>query len=216
MKNRFLLLSLIMIPFYTSAQTSFAPVLGFNVSKYKVEDGADARARLGLRAGVIANTPISDHLYVQPGIYYVMNGFRIDIPGIPEAASLNVNTLEIPINVTVKSDKPGNGRFFLSAGPYVGINLSGRASYPAVDMLGSYLYSVNVPVEIGMERDSEFGRLDFGVNANAGMEWPNGFFIRAYYQRGILPIQSIYSSNYGVSFGYLISNRTKAESKKPS
>jgi hypothetical protein len=31
-----------------------------------------------------------------------------------------------------------------------------------------------------------------------------------------LPIQSIYSSNYGVSFGYLISNRTKAESKKPS
>ena len=73
------LLLLTAIANVSMAQIALGPEAGINLSNYTGESqgqSVSTSARLGVRVGGIADIGISSHLYMQPGIFYVMNGYK--------------------------------------------------------------------------------------------------------------------------------------------
>jgi hypothetical protein len=219
MKKITLAISSLFLSVCASAQVSLAPFAAFNVSGYGMDAGfASVSNRLGVKTGVMADVGLSDHFYLQPGVYYAMNGFRISI--FLASTTANINTLEVPLNVTYKIGDANHNRFFVSAGPYIGFNLSGNATTSSPTFGGSSPDEDSEPIIFGSRSSGEISRFDWGVNLNAGYELKNGIFAKAYYQLGIqnlAPIDprgigTMRSYSFGVGIGYLF--KTSAENSK--
>src|SRR5262245_44386967 len=127
MKKAILLFCSLILFWGAEAQVSFAPLVGFNISQYGFSDNVPGvKVRSGMKAGVIAEAPLSGRFYLQSGAFYVMNGFRIVPMDLLIDMTYNINTIEIPLNATFKTGAAGKMRFFASIGPYVGFNLWGN------------------------------------------------------------------------------------------
>ncbi|MES2701246.1 MAG: porin family protein [Bacteroidota bacterium] len=195
-----------------NAQVGFAPALGLNISDYSIKSSPlafDTKPRIGMRVGAMLQFGLTENVYLQPGLFYAMNGFRLDFLGVK--ATYNINTLEIPINVVYKFGEPGDNRFFIGAGPYFGINMGGKektSGYPDLDL------------PMGSDSSDFMKPLDIGLGFAAGYEFANGFQVRANTQFGLanlMPIgnsdNSIKSFNYGVTIAYMLGDKGAKKKK---
>lgn len=150
------------------------------------------KARLGFRAGVMADIPITDRLSVRPQLLYSAKGYKVDprpllasllggFGGLTDALpdslvqTVGVNYLEVPVQVMYGLDA-GPGRVVIGAGPYVAYALGG---------------SLNGKTEAF---SNSINRFDYGANLSLGYELPMGLTVSAYYSHGfanlIAPTQS--------------------------
>ena len=123
--------------------------------------------RTGLKLGAFLDYQLSRGVYFQPGLYLSQKGseeFQND-----ERQDLRINYLELPFNFLLKAGTNSTGRFFLGAGPYVGVAIGGETDF----------YGDEDDLEIGNDRNDLIGRLDAGLNATTGYEFPRGLFFRA-------------------------------------
>jgi hypothetical protein len=181
--------------------------LGLNVSDllYSTSGGgisstAIARARIG----AIIDIPFSNSFSLQPGIFYAMNGAMVD------NNTINLNTIEVPVNVMYRFHMACCGSLSVGAGPYIGYNVSGTES--------------NGTLRIGSDASDDVRALDFGVGANVAYELCDGIFFRARYQYGVanlLPetssaINRINAESYGIQVGYFFGTKcTKCARPEP-
>lgn len=210
-----------------NAQVTFGPEASLNISAYRIKlpeiTGAtfSKSAVAGMRIGGIADIPLSDHVSIQPGASFAMNGMHITYT-IAFAGSIDIiartNTLQIPLNVQYKFGKPEGSHFFVGAGPYMGINMSGTTKFKAA--VNVFTYSLDstttTKMDIGPDSTDLMKRLDFGAGVNAGYQLAMGLYARAWYQMGfrnMVPAggdnNSIKTINYGISIGYMFGGKNR-------
>lgn len=163
----------------------------------------------GFHAGVIADFSISDNVFVQPGILVSQKGFRIEesVMGFTIKNTTSLLYAEIPVNIGYRLELGDNAKLYFMAGPYVGYGITGKSK---TQVTGSP--SETEDVEWGNEA-GELKRLDFGVNAGAGVEISN-ILIGAQYGLGLSnniaegdKDNSFKNAVIGISLGYLFGGK---------
>ena len=129
------------------------------------DENGDYRA--GLKLGAVLDYRLSRGFYFQPGLYLSQKGseeFQNN-----ERQDIRINYLEVPFNFLLKAGTGRTGRFFFGAGPYVGVAIGGETDF----------FGDEDDLEIGNDRGDLISRLDAGLNATTGYEFPRGLFFRA-------------------------------------
>src|ERR1035437_1451764 len=118
------LVSVGMISTAANAQLAIAPELGLNLAnmafKYAGVTDNTTSMKAGLAIGAVIDFGLTDNIYLQPGLFYLMNGCNGT-----GGTSYNLNTIQIPVNFEYKTGKEGGNRFFFGVGPYLAYNISG-------------------------------------------------------------------------------------------
>jgi len=100
----------------------------------------DGKGRVGFRVGVVADIPIPkvSNLYIQPGLYYVMRGSKIEGAGSIDMsgdgrlydchynAEFNAGYVEIPILASYRIPVGKDMKVHLNAGPYFAYGIHGK------------------------------------------------------------------------------------------
>jgi hypothetical protein len=131
---------------------------GVNVAteRFQGDDGSPGvDPRIGAVAGVFATLRVLSWLDLQSEALYAMKGTRLDLEGVQSNVWLDY--LEVPILATVSRRRGGARRYFVAAGPSVGVRLRGRSRTKFADSTEE--------IDIG----DELERLDFGVAAGGGV-----------------------------------------------
>jgi len=201
-----------------------APEIGLNIANMHgtMPDGAEVNykgAKLGVKAGVNADIMIGNNFSIQPGLFYSIKGGKRDANFGPILGhwedNYTLHYFEVPLNFQYYFNDPGEGRFFIGVGGYVGVPFSGKNKYhrsiegqPDMDGTTDLHFGSNA-------NDNDLERFDFGVSANAGYYLRSGIFFRAMVQRGLannIPDgqstdQTLKLNTYSVSIGYMIGGK---------
>jgi hypothetical protein len=137
----------------------------------------DNGLKLGVKAGVNVNIPIADRLIVQPGLFYSIKGMKSDANN--QTHNITLHYAEIPVNLQYMFNDPSEGRFFIGAGPYLGVAFSGK------DIYAGSMGSGTTDFKFGSGADQDLARIDLGAGVNAGYLLRSGLFFRGAYQMSI-------------------------------
>lgn len=226
MKKVFLFASAICFAIGAEAQTTvkFAPEIGVNVGNIRGEmAGYDVNyksPKLGVKAGVNADIMLGSNFAIQPGLFYTIKGGKGDetmVMGNMKTRLENNFTLhyfEVPLNFQYYFNDPGEGRFFIGVGGYLGVPFSGKNKYRTTLNEG-VIADGTQKLRFGQDIDeNEWERFDAGVSANAGYYLRSGIFFRAMIQRGLMnnlpggDENNAYKLNtYSLSLGYMIGGK---------
>ncbi len=183
----------------SNAQIRIAPEVGvsFNKITYDPEIGSNS-FKIGPRVGGMVDIGLTDNLYLQPGITYVMKGNKNEFAGAK--TDITMHYLDVPINLMYKLGKPGGNRFFFGIGPNISYALSGKIKYD--DATGF----PDEDIKFGSD-STETKALDFGGNVNVGYELSNGLYARAYFNMGFANLSNFdaikeRNMGFGLSIGY--------------
>ena len=192
------LLSAGVIATSANAQISFAHELGLNMADLSIKSmghSASTSMKAGIAVGGIVGFELTKNIYLEPGIFYLMNGCNGS-----NSSSININTIQVPVNVEYKLNKAGENRIFFGAGPFIAYNIS------ATSKSGSN----SVTMDIGTDKNKDAIKpLDFGFGINGGYQLAMGLFFRAHYQLGLAELDprsdadnTMKSSSLGITVGY--------------
>lgn len=190
---------------------------GLNISNMLAKDDDDTysddfSSKLGFHVGGTVEFPFSDMFALETGLFINTKGFKYTEDDI-EARSddeykmtLNLYYIDIPINAKGIYDA-GDVKVFATAGPYIGVGLTGKWKYKMTYM-GEEDEDTE-DVKWGSDEDEDdFKRLDLGLGFGAGVEY-KAFLVGLGYNVGLANI-SPYSDNgykennrvFQVTFGY--------------
>ena len=197
-KTFFLAAGLVALTCGANAQISVSPEAGINLAnmhrtykdgngdKQKLDDGI----KLGVKVGVNVNLPVSDHLEIQPGIFYSIKGVKSDDQQTSgtitysDKNNITLHWIDVPVNVQYMFNDPNEGRFFIGVGPYLAVAFAGK-NLKSSD-LGGVSISSDTTFKFGNDYPSNnLRRFDFGGQVNAGYLLKSGIFFRGMYQQGI-------------------------------
>lgn len=172
-----------------NAQVKIGPEAGVNFASASIDDPtglATVSPVIGFKAGVIADLALTDNLYLQPGVLFNMKGVKqsISFAGFTAEATQTTNYVEVPINFLWKFDGPGYGRFFVGAGPYIGMAISSNLDGSVVDPFTGQNVDTSYALNIGTSATDQVKPLDFGANVGIGYELPVGLFVRGQFSYG--------------------------------
>jgi len=162
---------------------------------------------LGGRGGVVVEVNLFDKFYLQPGLFYAMNGCQGKGSYYTDATTqlAHVNSIELPVNAIFKV---GSRRQFLfGAGAFIGDNISGNA-------VSTF--------KIGSSNGDDLKAIDYGLGVCLGHQSRGGFFFKARYQKGLANLNpnsyggSIKTSCINVDFGILFGKKAKHKKKAAS
>ncbi|WP_375447294.1 porin family protein [uncultured Fibrella sp.] len=141
--------------------------------------------RVGFRAGLMADIPLTDRLSVRPQLLYSVKGGNVDVGtfvanaltrvGLPSStlsigtpiSKVVVNYIELPVMVTYGFEA-GPGRLVVGAGPYAAVAVGGTINGESINF-----------------DTSNFHKHDLGATASLGYELPVGLTFSAYYTHGL-------------------------------
>lgn len=217
------------------AQIGIAPELGINIANmrgdYTLMSTSGEQnmkfkggAKLGVRAGANVNINLGDRLQIQPGLFYSIKGFKSGEEQnrrngyylAPTTENMTIHYAEIPVNVQYLFNDPGEGRFFVGLGGYVGVAFSGKDKVNGSAPIFQNSTATEETRDLSFGNDApsnDLRRFDFGGQANAGYQLRSGIFFRAMYQLGISNLlpqgnrttgeSTLRSSNITASIGYV-------------
>ncbi len=170
--------------------------------------------KIGLNAGILLDVPMEKNGSFQPGVNFIQKGGKnVSGEGADQVETeLRLNYLEVPLNVVFRI-ACSNGKFVLGGGPAVSIGLSGKST------VKDNTVTVASDIKFGStSRDHDLNFIDFGLNATAGYEFNNGFFVAANYTHGInkllldaLEDDKLYNRAFSLRLGYFFSQKAKAK-----
>lgn len=196
-----------------NAQT-FAVKGGLNLAKVHFNDAleeeqGDIENLAGFHLGLTADFPINEILSFETGLLLNTKGVKSSLEepafGLSFESKLRAYYLDVPLAVK-GSYAIGENKIFATAGPYVGIGLTGK-TYLSLEIDGEGETETE-DIDWGDDEDADLRRLDMGLTFGAGVEM-NHFVLGIGYDLGlfnILPdIDPAYSANHRVlrfSVGY--------------
>lgn len=189
-----------------NAQLIIGPELGLNMANMAIKSkGASwsTSMKAGLAVGASVNFGLTDNIYLQPGLFYLMNGCNA-----PSSTSINVSTIEIPVNVQYMFGNPGENRFFVGVGPYLGYNVGANMKSG-----GS-----TTTIDIGTDKAKDgLKPIDFGAGINVGYLLASGWFARVHYQFGFSnldPVSDADNSSKASALGITVGHNFGGKAKK--
>jgi hypothetical protein len=189
------LLAIVSLSFgYTSNGQSLhiRPELGVNFAKERIESNAQwarkeysTQFKPGIRAGVNVKIFVKNGLFVEPGFFYSMKGFKKNnmvvgtstLPVIFTKCDLTYSTdyLEIPVNLGYDLELAKGGNIAIAVGPYMGFLLSGKMKAEFDD---GRFEDLSRSAKIGSKKEDDYKLLDFGLNVSLGYQAPRGVYFR--------------------------------------
>lgn len=177
---------------------------GVNLANISVTDNGrvnDANQLTSFNVGFAVDIPLAETFSIQPGLIYTGKGAKTAVGKSTDnfyyTAKSNPMYLELPVNLVGKIPLTSNTKFYLGAGPYAAMGITGKnkvethilgvASYQNNDIA----YSKDDPTT---SREENYGygklkRFDYGLNALAGLEFAR-FTLGANYGYGLTKINS--------------------------
>ena len=172
-----LILYLLIVVTFTNgadAQIAIAPEAGLNMANMSLKTYGNLVStgiRKSFTFGGSLDHGFTDHIYIQPGVFYVRNG--CDVTGVGWE---KINTLQVPVGIAYKAGMPGGNRFFVGAGPYFGYNISGSTK----------INDTSASLKIGNDKNKDdITAIDLGFSVFVGFQLSNNFFARLQYQNSI-------------------------------
>lgn len=195
-----------------TAQTIFGVRAGVNYATITSPKAKTPKMEYtpGFHIGVLAETPIAEGLYVQPGLLFTSKGHKATPM---EGVVYNEQTyyVELPVNVIYKI-QAGTGKLLLGAGPYGAYGLSGQGKYAGEPNDGEKKITFK---KNGERSDNviNYRPFDAGINTLVGYELSDNIFLQLNAQFGLVDFfndnssaftKSIVMHNqvFGLSFGY--------------
>ena len=200
--------------FAANAQTTYGLKAGMNFSKIterKFQNYTPSYFVTGF-----AEYPLTSRLSIQPGLSLQGKGSKTIAPGSimdPDIkgdykGTMNTMSIEIPINM-IYYVPVGYGDIFLSAGPYIGYNISGKIKESNYEPGSTQERSSDIKFS---GNNKYMNRIDAGVNFGLGYKLKNGLLFQAGYGLGLtdlngiknvsLPSSSYRTFNFGVGFQF--------------
>lgn len=164
------------------AQVSYGLRAGVNLGKIS-NFGESQSNNTSFNVTGYADLPVAPNLSIQPGLSLQGKGTKFETGNATNGGSASVNTmsLEIPVNAVYYIPTGYTGSIFLGAGPYAGLNLSGK--FKGSTTIGGVETSGDRDIEFG--NDGDMKRFDAGVNFLAGYRFNGGLLINAGYGLGL-------------------------------
>lgn len=188
----------------TEKEGNFIIKGGLNLANVSVTSNGrvnDANTLRTFHVGIGYDIPFSDGFSFQPGLLYTGKGAKTQFGKEGDAfyykATSNPMYLEIPLNFVGKIALTQTSSFYLGAGPYAAMGITGKNKVDAYT-LGVKRYSSNDIVftndnpTTAQEENYGYGkikRFDYGLNALAGLEFTR-FTLGANYGYGLVKLNS--------------------------
>ncbi|MGB7529334.1 porin family protein [Sphingobacterium cellulitidis] len=193
-----------------NAQTTYGLKAGMNFGKITNFDSQKLKPSYFVTG--FADIPLSGKFSIQPGISLQGKGTRIEdeIPIFQQSSTttnksdLNLMSIEIPVNA-VYYVPVGNGDIFLSAGPYLGYNISGKIKNSSSNS------NTTRSEDVSFSGDNKMmNRWDAGINFAVGYKLSNGLLIQAGYGLGLSNLNASENSkkfstrtmNFGIGYQF--------------
>ena len=183
------------------AQILRAGVNFANISINNDGDIDDANTLTSFQVGLIGDWKLLPMLRLQPGVIFTGKGSKTEFGEPTDAtysrATTNPYYIELPLNLVFKTPT-GPLKFFVGAGPYLGIGIAGKLENEGKVLGVSYSnerdieWSDDDPTTLDYEEGAGFGimkRFDYGANITAGIELTKIVF-GINYGHGLAKLQS--------------------------
>ena len=180
---------------FSQAQTSFGLRAGLNLAKFSGEKGTKNLS--SFQGTAFVDIPLSSIFSIQPGLS--IQGKGSTFKGIlanedfknpeKEEATITpqVTSLEVPVHF-VYYISAGDGKIFVGAGPFIGLNLSGNIKAKASVKRNSMEAKEKLKFSA---KDKTMERLDAGANFMLGYKLGMGLSINAAYGLGLANLSPI-------------------------
>jgi len=193
-----------------SSGISFGIRAGVNLQNINGRDFNDDKLENKLvprfQAGVVADIPLADQFYIQPGLLFSGKGAKEN--GSDD--NVSVSYLEVPLTFLFKP-MLGTGHLLLGVGPYVGFAVTGRVTDPNDNKQTIKFKNIITPAEA--LTDPYLRRMDAGANLLFGYELSNNLSIQLNSQLGLAKINpeiegvsdnktALRNTGFGLSLGY--------------
>ncbi|HZF63094.1 MAG TPA: outer membrane beta-barrel protein, partial [Chitinophagaceae bacterium] len=149
----------------------------------------DANMLTSFQLGFIGNLHLGSIAYLQPGIIFTGKGSKTQSGSTSSAnyfkATSNPFYVELPANLILKLPLSSDNRFFVGAGPYLGVGVSGKNKVEGKSLGVAFKserkieFSDDDPSTFSYEENAGFGvlkRFDYGLNGTAGIEGKGASF----------------------------------------
>ena len=210
----------------TFSQIKWEVKAGISSSDIRVENRHGEKASTlpvsGLRLGIGASIPLTDHFFLQPSFVRTKRGFRID--GVSDilwwGADLKVRTsyLELPVDL-LYTFPVGTGNLSFAAGPYAGYGTGGRWETSSTVLLGDIIIPGNG--EVDFQNDASYRNdrsfvyakpWDFGLHFKIGYTLFSRYSVSLEMQNGLANLEppwgdykpegSVKNRAWGLLLGY--------------
>jgi hypothetical protein len=177
---------------------------GLNLANISVTTNGrvdDANTLNTFHAGIGLDLPVCEYFSIQPGVVYTGKGAKTQFGTEGSAfyyrATSNPMYIEVPLNFVGKVPLTQTSSFYLGAGPYAAMGVTGKNKVDSYT-LGVHRYSSSDIVfskdDPTTAQEENFGygkikRFDYGLNAVAGLEFTR-FTLGANYGYGLVKINS--------------------------
>jgi hypothetical protein len=199
-----------------NAQASIGPEVGLNVSNIAAKDGTQTgtfAAKVGFKAGGIADITLSDNFYLQPGIFFSQKGAKINHdPLVSFSYIFDINYIQIPVNILYKFGQPSGTRFFLGLGLAFANCVGGHFAY------GNITQKINIGDN---PNNDQVRSLDASYNTQFGCQIYSGFIFRLQTETGLANIKPGGKADYyfhnetlTLSLAYLINSQSHQDDRR--
>ncbi|HVG12860.1 MAG TPA: porin family protein [Flavisolibacter sp.] len=195
----------------SSAQGSSQLRAGINLANVSVNDNGrvdDANSLTSFQVGFVGDVPLAGKfISLQPGVLFTGKGSKLQRGTATENGyfkqTSNPYYIEVPVNLVFKAPIGGDNRFFIGAGPYLGVGITGKNKTEGRNILGTYngesdiQFSNDDPSTLSEEEGTGFGvikRFDYGLNGTVGIEGKS-IVLGVGYGLGLAKLQSGSNNN---------------------
>ncbi|MFA6151349.1 MAG: outer membrane beta-barrel protein [Chitinophagaceae bacterium] len=124
--------------------------------------------RIAARVGIPVQIKITKGFKINSGIYYAMKG-GMHTSANSSIPSISYSSLEVPLIFTFSRFDETRNSFFIGAGPYLGVGISGNLR----------VFGMKRKVNWGYENPTaDMQRLEYGAQLQMGVEFRNKWFCR--------------------------------------
>ncbi|MFD2583612.1 outer membrane beta-barrel protein [Pedobacter vanadiisoli] len=218
MKKLLLSASIILLATGAFAQTKmtgetarFGIKAGVNLSKFHAggNDNAanafndNAKNNVGFNVTAFGDFGVGNNFFIQPGVSLQNKGNKFESTGTATVGNNTITTtssvktnlmaIEVPVNAVFRIPTGDAGALQISAGPYIGFNISGKDKGQTTTTTVNNSNNTSATVTSSNDRDLSFGSAsdknygstDFGANFGLAYRTSSGFLVGANYGLGL-------------------------------
>jgi hypothetical protein len=167
---------LFLLVFVAGAVPSFAQTFalraGLNMAKVVTSAGgysSDTKLNPGFHVGVVGEYPLNPNFAIETGLLLNSKGYRLQNNSSYESkGSTNLLYLDVPVSLKARH-AVGGITVYGTAGPYIGMGLSGKLRYETNDYDGTRKGTQKL--NWGSDpANADLKRLDYGLTIGGGVE----------------------------------------------
>lgn len=186
---------------------SFGVRAGINLNTLSNGGDEEYDATVGLRVGVVADIPIFESLYFEPGLYYANRSCKYTYADdyYSGEEKLNMSYLELPLLLQYRYNFSDDWGIRVNFGPYFAYALGGKAKYEMYSEYDDEHYSGSGKLFSKEDGETALKRFDFGLMTGIDVAYRQ-FSLGIGYQAGLAKINKdwgkVKNSGVYIQLGY--------------